>query len=698
MKPISYDTKTALLFLCLMVFFWLGPFSLFPPTGWVDPGLYLYWFLNAPQNVALRGLDYHGARLSFVAPGALLNALLKPAHAQIILVSGYFLLGLVATNIIASTLLRSFAARATLLLAIGANPLWIGAFARGYVDGPAMALGLLAVACLLRPVEPPGARHHAAAGALVLLAVCAHTFGGGIAGMTVATIALLRAKSLRAVAVNGVAGMAGALGALLALGLVAKSLGMPFLFFRSVMGPLHRSLDGTLDVFSMPLLEWVPFAPRLLLLPTILGLVAISASVLRAEGRRGACFAAAALIPVLPLAAWTALRTASLLQYHFYASYLLLGLVPALTVFLAWLERTDRLPSGRRLWTPLGFGVAAVVTAALLPMSARQSLPLAMGTWLLAGGALAAALLLTPRLGPSLAGPGLALGLLLAGALNADTARLYRFPGSPDQAAQMQAITRMHDFLAENGSLRGRYFIWGARDHFTEARGIGPEQLRELSFAGTRFRLNVIDSLMASLGWHVASIGFAMPHFSDIWGVQQYGRQIIGQLADQPVTLITLCAEPAECRGGQAVLAELGIALHPGPVREIALRGMPRFTVSLAEVTAPITITAPRPTQGEAVLARLALLEDMQGEGRVPADLPAVEMAAWRPPANGAAPVQAIRLQTWSCTGPDERIVCRALYASGDRPLMERELVFTRLVHLAILLEAGLASPAAGED
>ncbi|MEI6159142.1 MAG: hypothetical protein WCP77_04845 [Roseococcus sp.] len=682
MKVIPRSVKTGALFAALLALFWSGLFHLHPPIGWVDPGLYIYWFLYAPDNTALRVTDYHGARLSYVVPGFLLYRIFEPVLAQKILVSGYYLLGLCALHLFAGSLLHGFRARALLVILVAANPLWIGAFARGYVDGPCMALGLLALSCLLRPSAPPGAWRHAAAGALLALALCAHTLGGGMAGLAAAAIALIRADTLRRLLGAAAAGLAGAAACLGVLGLVAMAIGMPFLFVRAFWAPLRLSIDGTYDAFSLPATEWLPFTPRLLLLPIIFGLLLAAWNTIRAEGRRGWAMAAAVLVPLLPLLAWF-FRTASLMQFHFYASYLQLSLVPALVLLLARLESKGRLADSRALAVPVAGVVLIVGLGAFLPMEWRLAWPFALGTWVVAGGAVMLAVILGALARPRPALAAFALGLVLTGSLNADTARAYRLPGTPDQAAQHAGLVRLHEFLAASGGLRGRYVLWFARDSFTQARALGDGSLYDLGFAGTRIRLNALDSLGASLGWHVAAIGFSMPAFAERWGLDQAST-----IGADPVTLVTLCAEPQECREGAATLIELGLTVEPGPAEAIEVPGMPPFAVGRARLRAEIEAPAPRDAQLEAILARLERLDAAAAALGAPPLSPEAR-AGSRPASLPSAPVP--RVLAANCTREGARITCQVRYAPPDGTPLRRHLAFTAIVHLALLTEAGPA-------
>lgn len=663
-------------FAALMLLFWSGLYSLYPTIGWVDPGLYVYWFLNAGLNATLRVQDYHGARLSYVVPGVVLYRIFEPMTAQLMLVSGYFLAGLIAVRAIAACFLQSARAQALVLVVIGANPLWIATFARGYVDGPCMALGLGALALLLRR-EPPGAARHAMAGALLVLAFCAHTLGGGMAGMTAIAVGLIRATSWRGALLNGGAAVLGALACLAVAGLVAMALGMPFLFLRLLLTPLQLSLDGTYDAFATPILEWLPFAPRLLIVPAIFILLAAAWRAWGGTGRQGLALAAAVLVPLLPLCAWF-LRSASLMQYSFYAGYLFLSLVPALVLFARRAEPAlEAAPLGRIV----GLGATmllVLVCASFLPLELRAGRAFAWGTWIVAGAAmlLATAYAWRTRLVP--AAGAMALGLTLAGALNADTAKVYRVPGGPDNAAQHMGMQRLHAFLRTEGTTQGHYLLWFGRDAFTNQRGIPESHLHHLSFATTRLGLNALDSLAASLGWHTAAIGFSMPGFDERWGLD-----VAAMIGAEPANVITLCADLPQCEDGFAALREVGFVVVPRRQEMIAVAGMPAFTVALVQARAPLEEALPRRAQLEAILARLAHVDEMEAGAGQP--LTPEQRAVLRSPQWRALPAVSPQLEEITCTAEGTRLDCRVLHHTPGGGLAVQRLVFVRIGPLAWL-------------
>ena len=686
------NLRMGLIFAALLLLFWSGLFHLHPPIGWVDPGLYAYWFLNADQNAAHRVLDYHGARLSYVVPGLILYRIFEPVTAQQLLVSGYYLLGLVAIHAVAAPFLRGTTARAFVVIVVGANPLWIGTFAQGYVDGPCMALGLFALALLLQPA-PPGPARHATAGALLVLAVCAHTLGGGMAGLTALAIGLVRSSSWRAALLCGGAAVVGALACLLALGLVAMVLGMPFLFPRAFLTPLQLSLDGTYDAFSAPLLEWMPFTPRLMVVPAIVILLAAGWQARIGMGRQGWALVAAVVVPLLPLCGWF-LRTASLMQYSFYAGYLFLSLIPALVLFARRAEPAlDAVPLGRRLGL-LAMMMLVLIGGSLLPLEIRADRSLAWASWAIVAGVLLAALLLIWRTQLARAAAVVAVSLTLAGALNADTAKVFRLPGGPDNAAQHMGMQRLHALLREEGATQGRYFLWFGRDAFTERRGIPESHLRHLRFATTLLRLNTLDSLAASLGWHVTAVGFGMPNFIERWGLG-----VAATIGAAPVNVITLCADLPECDEGLAALLELGLTVEPGRRENIEVPGMPAFSVALARARVLVEEAAPRRAQTEAILARLALVDAQAADGGQPLLDPA-RRATLRIPLRRAAAASAPHLEEITCMTEGSLLNCRARYRVGDGAPEARRLVFERFNHLALLQAAHpaevAASPAMG--
>lgn len=680
--PAWLDLRMAAVLAGLLLFLWSGVFDLYPTTGWVDPGLYIYWMLRPFENATLRGVDYHAARLGFILPGALAYRLFDVVTAHVVLTGGFYLMGLVAVLMIAAGTLHGFAARALVLVVIGSNVLWTSAFTRGYTDGPAMAYGLLALALLLGPARPPGAGRHAWAGALLILAFCAHPVGGGIAGFTAIFVGLARAVSLRAVVVNGAAAVLGALGCLVLLGGIAAWLGMPFLFLRSLLPTVDLAMAGAYELFFVSWREWMPQAPRVMLLPVILLMLALGLRGLWPLRRQRLALFLAAVMPLVALGAWL-LRSTSMAQTSYYASYLILSLVPALVLFLHRLEQLSLAPRLRHLAGWVAVLLLATALGAWLPFGLRAGEAFAIATWGAVGAVFLLGLVAVLWRRPMAAVAMLSLTIALAGSLNGDTGRGFNLRDTADQRASQTVLMELHRFLNEPEPLSGPYHIWMNRDGFTAERGLRPGDLFPLKVGPTTLRMNLLDTLAASLGWHLTAMGFHMPRTE----AEPERLATLKGLTTTPATFIGFCAAPAECAQGLAMLEEMGLRVSAPRSRTIAVPGAPGVTVVKARIAALAPPDQPVREVLEAALGRVLRAEaaaertgrDFQnGTGR------AVWQDAEWPPAIAIPP----GLLDHACVSGHRLRNCWLRHAGEDNVVTIRHLRFDRHGHAWRLISA----------
>ena len=574
-----------------------GIFQLYPPIGWVDPGLYIHWFMTPSENMVFRGGNYHAARLPYVLPGAALYALTDPSTAQALLVVGYSLLGFLAVYILAAGALRQMSSRVALALIFSMNPLWLAAYLRGYVDGPGIALGLLSLGLLLRGESLPGRVPLALSGATLFLALAVHPFAGALVGLTALLVLALRSDSVGRFFTGGAMMMVGAGLALLVLGAIGSVLGMPFFFLGMSSAGVTRAFSGQGSAFTLPLSAWLPSTPRVLLLPLAIGLALAGVRQVFAgeRDRLGLALAGAAFVPLAVFLGLQPLGGSNLpftgfilLQYPFYASYLFLALVPASILFLRGLER-----SGRVFTWPASL---ALVAATLLSVIAAQQISLAQrDSWLSPGmvwGCLGVLLIfsfatLAWRPGRwAFVSAVCTLGLV--GLLNRDTANVLRLEDGADHAAQQRSLAALHQILRASGLTKGNYLVWYNRDSFTAARKLPAPSLYLLNFRGQTIRMNMLDSLAASLGWDRSAIGFAMPE------ITAPGTAVLNSVKAQPRPLVLLCTDAADCERGFSALENEGFVVARETLQNISEAGSAPLTVAIAKIAAPRPAAIPR--------------------------------------------------------------------------------------------------------
>jgi len=585
--------RSAMLVLGLTLILLLGPFQLHPPIGWVDPGLYIRWFLDPAGTMVPGGGDYHSARGPFVVPGSLLYWMFGVYWGQIALVLLFQLGAVVGIHLLIGGLVRGFALRALLTASIALNPVWIAAITRGYVDGPAMAFGFLAMAALLRA---PGQWGALGAGAFGALAFLTHALGGGLVLAGIAVALLLLASHGRAPLGHFVAATAGGAGAVLFSCLMAAAAGFPLLFFVPAFEMVTGSLVGAgSSPFNLPFEDWLPGATRVALIPAAAWLaLAAWRGTRREPASTRALVAMAATIIILHMACivvWQGFMA----QFPFYASYAWLALVPGIALLAARAEQQEAVPLD--LVGAILAGSLAIALA--MPANLRESTLFSGLAWALALACLGAVILAGFRGQQGLALVGL-LGLLgAAGIGTRDTATVLLRPGHADFGAQQRALAEFRSFLDRTGGLAGPYLVWVGRDGLTELPGPPVSSTYALHYEGRTLRLNALDSLAASLGWDAFALGFHMPEI----GVDFRLATLVDADPDTLTSLILLCGQPADCEGGRAALKRIGLRVEPVAAQTITVPRVPHIQAQRYLIALGSEQDGPTRAQMAAVLA-----------------------------------------------------------------------------------------------
>ena len=530
--------------------------------------------------------SYHGSRATAVLPGHVLYGYFPPVAAGLMNAALFAGVGVVALARIGHGVAGRYWFQHIMLLALVLNPVVLAAFARGYVDGPSLGLGLASIAAILAAERSPRSVFLLLAGAGITLSFCAHPFGGGMAGLTVATIWIAVCGSPRAFLRGGLLMALGAALALLALALASAAIGLPFNFLALTIPALTSALTALANLpspFLLPLNEWAPAATRLLMFPSAILLLVVGGVASRNTWRDPAtrALAVAALVPIAVMAL-TLLDSSFFFQFAYYAIYLWLGLVPAMVLYLRRIEHLGAAGDATLAAALAACIVLPLLIGSALPLGLRDGTTFLVLAWLLLallfGGFIMAALGRRERLAALL----LALLIGFSGSLNRDTATVFRLADAPDLAAQQRSLDAFRAVLDAEGVTRTNYIVWIGRDRFTEVRRIPPETLYQLSYAGVVLRLNMLDSLIATLGWHAVAIGFNMPTLGPDAG------RMLDTLNPTPRPLITLCATEADCEAGFTALEERGIFVARRPFHHIDERGSHPFLVGIADVSAPL--------------------------------------------------------------------------------------------------------------
>ena len=429
--------EVLLLVVVPVVFLWAGRFELFPPPGWVDPEMYLGYFLNFPRALTRFGPDYFSMRLPWTLTGFVVHRVLAPNMANYAMVLGFHYLALGSAYLI---MLPKYGRLGGIAAAwwLAFSPLWLAAVTRGYVDGPAMAYMLAGFACLINRGRLLGRRQDLClAGGCWALAAFTHpmlvflTAMGGCAWLLGARPD--RSELLETAVWTALGGITTTIG----LALAGWALGAPFLFFTVYVGTVKNAVAGSGLNFARPMADWLPGAYRML--PPFAFVAIGGAFLLSRRDRRpwsGMVLPATGLLlaTIVWLAVWNLLTNGVTFQVPHYASYLL----PAQALVFGALagEVLNEAETDRR--TRL-VALAALLVAALLPVLAAERLwqweaawRAGLAFWFVPGGvfALAAAMIAGPYRRAAL--PLLLLATVVAGTVNLDTRRIFQISGNPD--------------------------------------------------------------------------------------------------------------------------------------------------------------------------------------------------------------------------------------------------------------------------
>ena len=531
-----------------------GWFQLFQPPGWVDPGIYLGYFLGFSERISTYGANYFSMRLPFTALGASLFHLFPAEWAQKLLIVCFDSLAALAVFTIVS---RRYSVAAGVFASwwLTLNPIWLASITRGYIDGPAMALLLASLALLDRRDRWAYPRLAvAAAGAFVASAAFTHPIMVVLFCLAaLADIAVSRPRMAR-LAIDGMLLLAGMVCATVALGFVGEFLGGKFLFFLADNQAFTRSLDGFGANYRYALAEWTPNAFRLA--PLAASLI-IGAAALVWHGSRP--------LPTLTITGlvlaggvsgfllfWDYGVGGATLQSSFYASYMLVGqaLIFGAVAGMA-VSAVDR---------PTLVAAALLTLCAALGMLAQVDAIWAFHAsigntvaWLGIGAIfLLAGCLLFTRLRI------LALCLIvgattLSGILNYDTRRIFNSKAGVDFVTTFRSTMAVASFVDEHAEPQSGLAFWFDRNALTAAEADRSFfTLYKLRFRDNVLSLNYWDSLVALWLWDRSLLGGAMP----LLEADQAERL---KIPNSRWTIVTLCLQPEQCEAGAASVMDQGL-------------------------------------------------------------------------------------------------------------------------------------------
>lgn len=275
------------------------------------------------------------------------------------------------------------------------------------------------------------------------------------------------------------------------------------------------------------------------------------------------------------LLGWDLIVGGLTLQSHFYGSYLLIGqslVVIGCVALLMGPEEAKTIRAALPLLSILAITVFVALTLQPQISAWSSAVPLIWGG--IAGLLALTTLLCIWRVGRA-AIWGLFCVTLLVGIVNADTRRIFTFPGKLQSKDLYGHLFRIKQTI-EGMNLHGRrVMLWLDRSEYTTGSGaVDPHFIYDFYYQNLNLRLNFYDSLAGFWLWDRGTLNFEMPT------LHQYNREWL-ERAWFPTTVVLVCIYPETCERGREVLDRAGIATR---VRARTLVGYPNL--------APVTLLA----------------------------------------------------------------------------------------------------------
>ena len=534
-----------------------GVYELFPLPGWVDPLIYVGYFLDPIEQIWRYGPLYYSGRVPYIFVGHLFFSIFNPSSAHCALLLFFNGLALGAVFMAAFRLYgRNVAILSTWWL--GLNPIWVNSISTGYVDGPTMAFGFVAFACsvfgITRSRSVLTNISFVVSGFFVGITFVTHPVPGGVAALAVLATCFAFKGGWPAVCDLAYVFLGGILG--LAISSVyAWQLGAPTIFSFFTQGPMARiSLDNA-SLFAVPFVEsfsgsyWA-IAPLILLLVSFL--------IVRRLGRKAAPLA---LVGTLCLALlffflllWDLAIGGVTLQKHFYVSYLIFGETILVVSMLGSLRQGLCLSGFKEAGLYVAVAASAIVPLAFQHLLATSDNSLVRPISWIALVVLGGATVLFFRAQRSvLAVISLMAITILSGIWNAGTRSAFADANYPSYKLVFEEVTEIRQ-VADMAYLHGRnVFVWGNRSHGLTG-GTTSEKKRlsyAMLYAGKQERFNALDSLAALWAWDRGALGFNMPM------IQKADMERL-QLSKNAGSVVIVCLRLSDCDQGVAALNNAG--------------------------------------------------------------------------------------------------------------------------------------------
>jgi hypothetical protein len=510
----------------VVVYITVGPFQHFPPSGWVDSGIYTGYFRHFGWMNDHYGSTYFASRWPYILPGWLIYRVFPAWAANIVLSAAWLTVLLIGLRSLARGVLPAWA-RKWMLILFGVSPLAVSMVTRAYPDGAVAGIGLFGLAFVWRGMVSTRAAGPASFAGVSLLALALLTQPGSLYMVGPIGLGLLltfRPKDMRAWLLKALpwAGVGFIATSVLYLVIVYKITGVENLFglmyaacCENQRGTQYR-WDVSLWIFSATRIHFV-----LLVLAAGLLTLAFRARDLPDALRR---FLACSLIATSVSAALLLFSDIalhmSLIQSPHYASYIL----PATTMLLGAILATwgYHLSLRDRALTSIAVVTLATAGVALLMLS-TAGIPQDSNFFPvldLACGISAIAAIVAMRRTPHSRRGGILIALVVAllplSSVSADTRHVFRGRAHSSGSTYGMLLTAA-DQIDEMAGDRSVLF-WFDRRGFNEAltrpvpnSTVPDGELYPLRHGVALYELNALDTLNAFYLWDRSRLNDQLP-------------------------------------------------------------------------------------------------------------------------------------------------------------------------------------------
>ncbi|MCA2371563.1 hypothetical protein ATU3B_08050 [Agrobacterium genomosp. 3 str. CIP 111-78] len=566
-----------------------GAYELFPRPGWVDPMIYIGYFLDPATQIQNLGAYYFSQRIPYVFLGSLSYEIFTPAYAHIALSLLFQIIALLSVYSIARNIFGPLAA----VLSgwwLGANPLWIASISNGYVDGPAIALSISAIAALLLANNGHGRFRKAlcnfTAGFLCACVLALHPIPALLTGLALLAAATTMQPSKASVFQRILEIFIGGVISLLLMAVYSKSIGGPFIFLFHDAHPIRNAFSGNAIPFSRSLQDWLPNAFRIASLFIAVVFFAVTVYVENLGKGKARQIALLAVITSITFFAvtlvWDVIVGGMVAQTWFYSSYALIGQ----TLIMIFIVGTF-LSYGKCILFSVIFLFISIFLGGISVIYFNNSIVEAAYIfnpaliWFLIFGASAGALFFILSKVRNAALFSIFLLTYVIGVVNVDTRFIFTQRETVPFRNFFELAIDVRNAVDRAGLHGRRVALWVDRRDLVSSDVRSNEHATYHFFVGGgTIPLNTFDSLAGLWLWDKGTLSFDMPNLTA--ANEQWLRE-----PKMPTSLIMVCTVSAVCEQGHAKLDVLNISSSVRSRQSIWKSGLNPVTVLIVDYMLP---------------------------------------------------------------------------------------------------------------